>query len=258
MSAPAIMPFYVAEYLADTGHLTRDEHGAYMLLIMHYWQNGGLPDDPRKLAQITRSASVEDWSSIASTISACFKPGWRHKRIDAELAKAQNKHEKRRNAGKIGGLTKASNASFLLKQKSSNASQTPPILYTDEVLHLDSVLEQEPNKLASTRDKPPVAKRATRIPANFQCDLDEAERLGLSRRDAEREAAAFADYWKAKPKDATKLDWQATWRNWCRRVIERKGGSDGQFRSEQGVIVKPAVISESPTRAAARIARRGG
>lgn len=36
------------------------------------------------------------------------------------------------------------------------------------------------------------------------------------------EAAKFADYWRAKTgRDATKADWLATWRNWCRTALER-------------------------------------
>jgi hypothetical protein len=35
-----------------------------------------------------------------------------------------------------------------------------------------------------------------------------------------REAAAFRDHWCAKAgKEATKLDWLATWRNWCRKDL---------------------------------------
>jgi hypothetical protein len=33
----------------------------------------------------------------------------------------------------------------------------------------------------------------------------------------------FRDYWIAKPgKDGVKLDWQATWRNWCRNSAQWK------------------------------------
>lgn len=38
-----------------------------------------------------------------------------------------------------------------------------------------------------------------------------------------REGESFRDHWVAKTgKDATKLDWQATWRNWCRSSIAHK------------------------------------
>ena len=38
-----------------------------------------------------------------------------------------------------------------------------------------------------------------------------------------REGASFRDHWCAKTgKDATKLDWLATWRNWCRSDIAHR------------------------------------
>lgn len=41
-----------------------------------------------------------------------------------------------------------------------------------------------------------------------------------------REAETFRDHWVAKSgKDATKLDWEATWRNWCRKARDRPGRS---------------------------------
>lgn len=36
-------------------------------------------------------------------------------------------------------------------------------------------------------------------------------------------AESFRDHWSAKPgKDATKLDWEATWRNWCKSGITQR------------------------------------
>lgn len=45
------------------------------------------------------------------------------------------------------------------------------------------------------------------------------ERSDLTAEDIRREAAVFSDHWRAKSgRDALKLDWLATWRNWVRRA----------------------------------------
>ncbi len=103
MSAPPWMPLYVADYLADTRHLTTIEHGAYLLLIMHYWRHGGLPDDDGRLAQIT-GMTVNDWLSIRSTIAALFADGWRHARVDLELEASSARSARRSAAGRKGGI----------------------------------------------------------------------------------------------------------------------------------------------------------
>lgn len=78
-----------------------------------------------------------------------------------------------------------------------------------------------------TIDLPPdPPRRATRIPADFVCDLAYAKAQGIPAGIARREAERFRNYWNAKSgKDATKLDWPATWRNWCISVAERGGYS---------------------------------
>ena len=108
------MPLYVADYLADTAHLTTVEHGAYLLLIMHYWQKGSLPDDDKRLSGIAR-LSVKQWADIRPTIEEFFGPAWTHGRIDAELQSASAAYERRAKAGRKGG-----NAKAMLQQCSGN------------------------------------------------------------------------------------------------------------------------------------------
>ena len=107
MSAP-YMPFYVADYLADTGHLTTVEHGAYLLLICHYWRTGGLPDDDEKLSRIAR-LNVEQWLNVRSTLVQLFISPWKHKRIDAELEKDRQREMRARLAGIASGLSRKGN-----------------------------------------------------------------------------------------------------------------------------------------------------
>lgn len=66
--------------------------------------------------------------------------------------------------------------------------------------------------------------RGTRLPAGWTLPrpwgLWTLENLaGWSDDRVRLEAAKFADFWAAKSgKDATKVDWLATWRNWCRNA----------------------------------------
>ena len=69
MSTSPYMPLYVADYLADAAHLTTEEHGAYLLLIMTYWQRGKpLPADPARLANIARMSN-ERWTDVQRTLN---------------------------------------------------------------------------------------------------------------------------------------------------------------------------------------------
>lgn len=104
-SVESYMPLWIADYLADTQHLTRDEHGAYLLLLMAYWRKGEpLADDDRKLAAIAK-ASPAEWRRLRPVLSEFFQVGdgvWKQKRVDAELARAKAIRAKRSEAGAKG------------------------------------------------------------------------------------------------------------------------------------------------------------
>ncbi|PIT67926.1 DUF1376 domain-containing protein [Bartonella tribocorum] len=87
------------------------------------------------------------------------------------------------------------------------------------------------------------ANRGCRLPADFEPDYDFAIEEGLPPQRVKVEIAKFRDYWRSKAgANATKTDWQATWRNWVRKAIEdlektkntnKNGGNNGNFSKNQ-------------------------
>lgn len=125
MSNMPFMPLYIDNYVGDTQHLSTEQHGAYMLLLMAMWKAGGrLPSDPAKLARIARLPRAK-WVKIADDLLAFFDEAGgeiTQKRLVSELQKASEKHAKRVDAGSRGGTAKA------LKEKemtTSNAIAKP-------------------------------------------------------------------------------------------------------------------------------------
>jgi uncharacterized protein YdaU (DUF1376 family) len=55
------MPLYIGRYLQDTSHLSAEQSGAYLHLLMFIWIRGPLPNDPAILARIAR-LSDDAWS----------------------------------------------------------------------------------------------------------------------------------------------------------------------------------------------------
>jgi uncharacterized protein YdaU (DUF1376 family) len=123
MKPDAWMPFYIADYLRDTMRLTRDQHGAYFLLLMACWVEGGkLPNDPGELAAIAKATPAE-WKRLAPKILPYFKSDGEfltHTRVTSEVEKAARLSETRRNAGRQGGRPPLETES----KPKANANQT--------------------------------------------------------------------------------------------------------------------------------------
>lgn len=130
------MPLYVADYLADTGHLTGAEHGAYLLLIMHYWANAGLPDDDDRLARIARMTDKQ-WVKSKPIIAEFFSPGWKHARIEFELTEAARISA----AGRAGGVASGESR----RQRKTNDKRTT----------VERPLNDQANDLATKREALP-------------------------------------------------------------------------------------------------------
>lgn len=110
MSERPFMQLYVSDFIGDTLHLSTEQVGAYLLLLMAMWNAGGsLPDDEVKLARIVR-LSVKKWRAVAPDLLSFFERvdgAVRHKRLTKELQKSESKSESRASAGAEGGKAKA-------------------------------------------------------------------------------------------------------------------------------------------------------
>ena len=97
--------------------------------------------------------------------------------------------------------------------------------------------KEDPQKENPQKENPPtgvkrkrVSDGGTRIPADWLADGATAKAEGLSLQESTYEANRFRDYWRGIPgRHGRKVDWLATWRNWCRKAAEeRSRGPRGQ------------------------------
>ncbi len=99
------MPWYVADYLADTAHLTTEHHGAYCLMLMAAWKRGGsLPKDEGQLAAVCRLPPAK-WKSARSVLLPFFVEGvdcYTHQHVTSEWEKAQATSQKKAAIGAEG------------------------------------------------------------------------------------------------------------------------------------------------------------
>lgn len=222
MSLPR-MSWHIGDYQKDTGHLRAAEHGAYFLLCMHYWATGGLPDCDRQLATIARM-SDEEWARTRPLIEPLFKLGkWKHKRIEEELVVAYEKYEARAEAGRKGNEK---------RWHGRRAEAEPSHCDSNAIANGSQPITNNP--IPIKEEKKEKSARGTRLPENWQPsdkNLLDARQLGLSEAEINFEADKFRDYWVPMPgQRGVKLDWDGTWRNWCRNR------RPGNFKGKSNVV----------------------
>ncbi len=224
------MPLYVGDYLADTRRLSTLEHGAYLLLIMDYWQNGSLPNDDGALARIA-GLTGKEWASVRKAISPLFHDGWTHKRIDAELQRSRDKSQSARSSA----------AASWRSRRNANASADAMRTHCESSCGTDAARafsqpQYSPEASASVErvhaPKPKRAKPRTPIDPDSQptaADRLVAEEAGLPPEMFRTEWRKFRDHHLSK--GSLMADWAAAWRTWVGNVaqfqLKTAGKNDG-------------------------------
>jgi uncharacterized protein YdaU (DUF1376 family) len=99
----AFLPLYTGDYLRDTQHLSCSEHGIFLKLLMHCWdQRGPAPLDERKLSGIVNARSTDEIEAMRRVLGEFFirmDDGHYNKRMAEEVAKAEGLSQVFREAG---------------------------------------------------------------------------------------------------------------------------------------------------------------
>ena len=228
MSKAPSMPMFWDAYLADTTHLTCEEHGAYLLLLGAMWRrDGSVPNDDKDIARIL-GVTLAKWRKIKLRLDPflVIEPETiSQENLRKIWKKTQEKIAKNSLNGARGGRASSSNNKDLDQANASNSLKPN-----------QSIPEPEPRKERDTNVSP-KKKKGCRIPDNFEPDITWAVKQGLTVYTAGIEAAQFRDFWKAKAgANAVKLNWNATWRNWVRNALKRTAASNPSHQ-------KPNMVS---------------
>lgn len=259
MTEMPYMRFWVKDHIADTLHLTCLEHGAYVLLLLAMWNNGGqLPNDDAYLSRVCRLRG-KSWAKARSAVMPFFDVKGDQiiqKRLVKELEDATDAATKNKERASRGGQAKALkyNKAKSLDADTERASGTTNSVLagcqseSDPYPESDSETPSEnpsgflppsveggsngetANEPATSRPKNKSEPKGTRLPANWQPsekDLAFAKREGLDRATALREADKFIYYWTSKAgSGAKKTNWSSTWCNWVMNAAESRKKPD--------------------------------
>lgn len=153
MSQAPLMPMFWDAYLADTTHLTTEEHGAYLLLLGAMWRrNGWVPDDDKDVARILGLTPAK-WRKIKERLRGFLTFDQGHitqKNLLKIWENTQEKIAKNRENGARGGRPKSTKNKDLGKANgfvSHNPNETIP-----EPEPEPDIREEEPNGSLSSGD----------------------------------------------------------------------------------------------------------
>lgn len=233
-------PHHIGDFISDTARLTDSQCMAYLRLIWNYYgTEKPLENDPESLA-FTIGASVGDVNLILKHYFVLDGNVWKKTRCESVIAEYHGKADKARRSAEARWKNASSKQSD--SERNANASQKDANESFSDANQKPITNNQEPivKDIITPPAAPPKKKKTgSRLSDEWKPDKthwDAAIEINPSftREWFVETAHKFKDYWIAKSgKDATKIDWLATWRNWVRNDIEYSRGKANGTKTQQ-------------------------
>lgn len=205
-----------AKWDFGTSELSLEEEAAYLRIVNAIHKHDApVPDNDRVLAGMFRVSTRKARALVEALVAAgklTIEGGkiW-NERARSELFQRGFTSISRAEIGAKGGRTRAENAAKALKD-----NEAPQAIASTRI---------EENRIDKQEAKASLQKRGSRLSQDFVLPTDwrdwaASEGMPISQADAE--GLKFRDYWVAKSgREAVKMDWLATWRNWVRMALSR-------------------------------------
>lgn len=230
------LPFWTDAYLADTTHLTTEQHGAYCLLLFKMWRQPDcdLPDDPKLMAKLAGITSAK-WPGVWSVLKVFFLIGpngrWTQKRLMKEREYVNKRagkayREQRSIAGKASAAKRNGNGNPTDCQRDFNESgnENPNEISTE-------VNEATPTPI-SKNPPPPSGSAPRRLGSKLPDDWQPSEgdlayavshkfEMHAGHPDDLSEVGALVLDFRAyfttdKGRNETSSNWSQRWQRWVR------------------------------------------
>jgi uncharacterized protein YdaU (DUF1376 family) len=155
------MPFWPKDWLQSTATLTVEQRDAYMTLLCHAWEEGGLPTNEDKLRNIGRWTPAA-WRRIWEAVGERFEVRngrLIHPRMELERTGVRERHDKLSSAGKAGAAGRWRGHTRGQSDRNATASRPDWQSDLDPEVHLPPT-PSAPRKGRQTRAERKAALRA--------------------------------------------------------------------------------------------------
>lgn len=208
---------YIGDYQRDTAHLSLTEHGAYLLMLQHYYATEKPLPVGKALHRMLRATDKAERDAIDTIASQFWREtdgGLVNDRADAEITKAGAQAETNRH------IALAREARRKAAREEHEASTNRATNAEPNHSHSHSHSVSEIPRVGAAKPRP-----ARKAPPDFlvTADLQQWAREHVPGLDIRAETEKFRDHTFR----TAISDWPGAWRNWMRRGAEgaRPNGS---------------------------------